>query len=85
MCLSIKFFVGIILGCIGFLASFIVCAMLSCPVNVMVLPCVSFLILVIGCFIGFYISYHNIKIPKYKLFYNKNKLNKIYFYVSKGY
>ena len=89
MSLSIKFFVGIIVGCVGFLASFVVCAMLSCPTNIMVLPCVSFLMLIICCFIGFFISYNNIKlnfkIPKYKLFYNKNKSNSMFFYVSKGY
>ncbi len=67
MNLYVKFFIGLFIGCVGFLLSFIICAILSCPTNTMLLFCVSFLFIILICFIGFYISYNNLhlKIKKY--------------------
>ena len=79
MKLSTKFFIGIVIGCIGFLFSFIICAVLSYPTNTMLLPCGMFLIVIITCFIGFYISSNNLnfkvnlKLFKFLSLYNKNK------------
>lgn len=81
MNLYIKFFIGLFIGCLGFLLSFITCAILSCPTNIMLLFCVTFLFIIITCFIGFYISYNNISLKiikyfkkfKYISLYNKNK------------
>lgn len=60
MKLSTKFFIGIVIGCIGFLFSFIICAILSYPTNTMLLPCDMFLTVITICFIGFYISSNNL-------------------------
>ena len=60
MKLSTNFFIGVVIGCIGFLFSFIICAILSYPTNTMLLPCGTFLTVLIICFIGFYISCNNL-------------------------
>lgn len=65
MKLSTNFFIGVVIGCIGFLFSFIICAILSYPTNTMLLPCGTFLTVLILtvliiCFIGFYISCNNL-------------------------
>lgn len=81
MNLYVKFFIGLFIGCVGFLLSFIICSILSCSTNTMLLFCVSFLFIILICFIGFYISYNNLHLKikkylkklKYVLLYNINK------------
>lgn len=72
MNLSIKFCLGLFISCIGFFSSFVLSALFGFSTNVMLLFCLPFLVLIITCFIGFYISYNNISL---KL----NIFDKIYF------
>ena len=84
MSLHIKFLIGLTIGCTGFLFTFIICAVLSCPTNIMILPIGSFLIIIVSCFIVFYVSYNNLTF-KFTPLYNKNKLHSTSIFIKLGF